>query len=212
MIGIRFSRLVVVAAAGRDRRGNLLWFCQCDCGTETTAAGRHLRNGHTRSCGCLSREAVAERSRSHGLTGTRLYKVWRNMLDRCGNPNANGFPDYGGRGITVCDEWRKFEPFAEWSFSNGYADDLSIDRVDNDRGYSPGNCRWATALQQARNKRPARTQKLTDAQVDAILGDPRSHSIIATEYSISPQHISGIKSGKRRASQTVQSTSREGER
>lgn len=199
MIGLRFNRLVVTESAGRDRKRNLLWKCVCDCGAGTVATGYRLQRGETRSCGCLQRETVAERNLSHGLSGSRLYNIWANMLARCGNENYPQFSDYGGRGISVCNQWHDFTKFADWALANGYADHLTIDRINNDSGYSPHNCRWATRLQQSRNKRPRRDQKLTDAQVDAIRNDPRSQKVIAAAYSVRQQHVSRIKSGARRA-------------
>lgn len=194
MIGQRFGRLTVSAEAGRDRKRNALWRCICSCGVETVTAGYRLRSGETRSCGCLQRESVIARNLSHGSSGTRLYHVWANMLARCGD-QAN--PDYGGRGITVCSEWRSFEPFEEWALATGYSDTLTIERIDNDGGYAPTNCRWATRLEQALNKRPRRDGKLVPADVVAIRNDSRLQRVIAADFGIQQQHVSRIKSGKR---------------
>lgn len=207
MIGRAFSRLTVAGSAGRDRKRNLLWRCVCHCGGETVTAGYRLRSGETRSCGCLQREKVAERNQSHGRSKTRLYSIWCNMRARCENGRHPQYHDYGGRGIAVCEQWRTFEPFADWAFANGYTDDLTIDRVDNDYGYSPGNCRWATRLEQSRNKRARHDQKLTDDQVEAIRSDTRIQAHIAAEYGVRQQHIARIKNGTRRSFPTERTSS-----
>jgi hypothetical protein len=92
----------------------------------------------------------------HGMTDTRLFKIWEGMLDRCNRPTHRYFNDYGGRGISVCDEWKEFVPFYEWAVASGYSDGLSLDRKDNNKGYSPDNCRWATMKEQQNNKRSNR--------------------------------------------------------
>lgn len=206
MIGERFTRLLVVAPAGRDAKRNLLWRCACTCGRETIAAGCRLRRGETRSCGCLQRESVTARNLSHGKSGSRLYNIWLNMRARCGKSGHPQFKDYGGRGISVCEQWSTFRPFHDWAQRNGYAAHLTIDRTDNDGDYEPGNCRWVTHLTQSRNKRPRIDQKLSDSDVEAIRNDVRSQSTIAAEFSIRQQHVSRIKSGQRRAFSTGERT------
>lgn len=199
MIGQKFGMLLVVKSVDADAKRNLRWLCRCDCGGDFIAYGYKLRSGASQNCRCRQRAKLAAKNFSHGMTGSRLYSVWANMHARCGNPKYKQYADYGGRGITVCCDWRAFEPFAEWAQAHGYAEHLTIERKDNSAGYSPTNCRWATSLEQSRNKRPRKDQKLSDAQISQIRVDPRAQYAIAAEYGIQQQHVSRIKSGKRRA-------------
>ena len=154
LTGQRFGRLTVVERTGTSKNGNALWACRCDCGNVAVVRGASLKNGITRSCGCLIAESTKDRNTTHGLRKTRLYHVWANMKDRCLNPNTPSYSYYGGRGITICDEWRDdFQAFYDWAMANGHRDDLSIDRIDNDKGYNPDNCRWATHSEQMHNRR-----------------------------------------------------------
>lgn len=155
LTGQRFGRLTVLERAETKSDRKTRWLCRCDCGNETIVYGRYLRKGNTKSCGCYQKERARETGKSnstHGLSHTRLYVIWNGMVRRCHNPKAQRYDQYGGRGIFVCDEWRNdFMSFREWALANGYREDLSIDRIENDKGYSPDNCRWATDLDQANN-------------------------------------------------------------
>lgn len=144
--GMRFGRWLVVGYAGKQK-----WQCICDCGAERSVDGHSLRSGASHSCLRCSRNASHSR-RTHGGSSTRLYNIWCGMKRRCFNVRDAAYKRYGARGITVCVEWRSsFAAFREWALSSGYADHLSIDRINNDAGYLPENCRWATAKQQNRN-------------------------------------------------------------
>lgn len=152
LIGKKYGRLVVIAIA--DTKSKVV--CKCDCGNEVTVSIGKLKNGHTKSCGCLQKEKVrliGKSNKKHGMAHSRLYNIWHSMKQRClyeGHIEANR---YSERGITICEEWKNsFEAFRDWSLANGYQDDLSIDRIDNDNGYCPENCRWTDCKTQANNR------------------------------------------------------------
>jgi hypothetical protein len=157
-IGDRFGRLTVIS--GEVRNGKKLFYkCQCDCGNTVFTRRDHLLSGASRSCKCLSRETVSKTKSGnkyglkHGLSNTRICKIWYGMLDRCQNEKHKFYFRYGGRGIKVCDEWRlDVATFYNWAIQNGYSDSLTLDRIDVNGNYEPSNCRWATWEQQNNNK------------------------------------------------------------
>ena len=154
IMGMRFGKAVVCEDAGRNKRKEKLWICQCDCGNKFTATSYHLRSGHTKSCGCLQREKSALVHTTHGKSHTRLWGIWIGMRSRCNLETHFNYALYGGRGIKVCDEWNdNFENFYKWAINNGYTDNLTLDRIDNDKGYSPDNCYWADNITQGNNRR-----------------------------------------------------------
>ena len=162
LTGKRFGRLTVISRCDHNLNGEPAWNCICDCGKSKVIRGEALKNGATKSCGCISAELSRERMKkiatTHGESRTRLYSVWASMLARCENPNRPQYKNYGSIGISVCPEWHDFKVFSEWAKENGYDENAkygkcTLERMCGSLGYSPENCKWCNMTGQARNKR-----------------------------------------------------------
>lgn len=155
LTGLSFGRWTVISFAGKNRHGQNLWLCRCECGVRKVVRGSGKIN--SLSCGCLQSEVAAAIiggiNRRHGDFGSSLYGVWAAMKRRCQNPNAPEFENYGGRGIRVCQEWEGYEAFKEWALYAGYERDLTLDRIDVNGDYKPSNCRWVSMMVQQQNRR-----------------------------------------------------------
>lgn len=162
----RFGRLLAIKLSERENNKRSYWVCKCDCGNLKEVGISHLRSGATTSCGCYQKQKASESNHKHGGRGTSLYNRWKQMRHRCENPEHVSYRNYGARGIKVADEWKDYSVFKEWSELNGYRESLTIDRTDNNKGYSPQNCRWVDHKTNSRNRRNTiRLEGLTLAEI-----------------------------------------------
>lgn len=152
--GDKFGRLTIIEQTPQRKQRCIIYKCRCDCGNIVFVKGTNLKKGYTKSCGCLQKEMSTEANKTHGQSKTKLYYVWQRMKQRCNNKSNRAYKYYGGRGIYVCKEWNDdYISFYEWSVNNGYKEGLTIDRIDNNEGYSPNNCRWVTMKVQSENRK-----------------------------------------------------------
>lgn len=194
LFGIQFDRLKVVARAGSNSRGDAMWSCECKCGGTVIVRRWSLVSGTTKSCGCLHIEtaiSTGRNNKTHGYSGTPEYDAWKTMMSRCYSKKNKKYPNYGGRGIRVCDRWHVVENFLR-DMGARPSSDLSIDRRDNDGHYEPLNCHWATEMQQVRNRRVtvmnvnlARDLKDAKARGERVSHWARTHGInIGTAFAV----------------------------
>lgn len=153
LTGQTFNQLTVVALV-IPKTSPIKWTCLCSCGKSTIARGSSIKNGNTQSCGCFAKKQLSKRVTTHGARQSRLYARHTDMLSRCYNPSTKSYTKYGGRGIAVYPEWKKFEVFQLWALANGYTDEKTLDRKDTNGNYEPNNCRWTTQTIQVRNRNP----------------------------------------------------------
>ena len=151
LVGQKYGRLTVIERIG-SKTGKTYWHCVCDCGGTKNATAGDMRFGRTLSCGCLRKESLSKISKTHGMTKSRIYQCWSDMMTRCRNSKDKHYKWYGARGIMICEKWLSFDGFYE-DMQDGYADDLTLDRIDVDGNYEKSNCKWSTVQEQCDNRR-----------------------------------------------------------
>lgn len=198
IVGEKFNRLTIIEDLGLQNvgtNGKLRYVkAVCDCGEKVRVSYGDIKGNKTKSCGCYNKQVASERMTTHGKSDTRIYSIWKDMRRRCNNPKRRNYKDYGGRGISVCDEWDSFLEFYNWSIENGYEDYLSIDRIDSNGNYNPENCRWANSSQQNSNTRKNKSFKATSPEGIVFLAD--SQADFSREHNLDRKYINSCLIGK----------------
>lgn len=188
--GQRFGRLTAISCTNEKRWNVYLWNCVCDCGGTNVVAVNTLRAGLTRSCGCLLSETAKKNQFRHGEFGTPTYKSWDSMIQRCTNPKQTSYERYGGLGVTVCERWRDYLNFRSDMGERPAA--MTLDRIDSNGNYEPGNCKWSTDIEQARNRRKTTTTFEQAEAVRAMYAICRKPKLIARTLGVRPSSVNGI--------------------
>jgi hypothetical protein len=207
--GQRFAKLVAVSHCGTHKNNSALWLCRCDCGEDRIVALSRLHNAQIVSCKSCSRKKIGDaarsRSRTHGMSGTKLYHVWMSMKARCSNPKSEYYHVYGGRGIRVCERWQGKDGFQNFLADMGpKPQGHSLDRINNDGPYSPENCRWATAIEQQNNTSNSRwidlgDRRVTVAQAARLAGLMPGTILYRLDHGWSPSDAVAKPSSRKRA-------------
>lgn len=194
LINQRFGRLTVIARGPNNKHNQKQWYCKCDCGKEKLVSQLLLRNGKTKSCGCLHHDLHTK----HGMYNTRVYSIWHNMNSRCNN-NSNEY--YGGKGIIVADRWKGENGFLNFLEDMGLppSDEYSIDRIDNNKDYTPGNCKWSTTKEQSINKTTTKLSELDVIDIRILYKKGTNiYADLSRMYNCDPSYIRKIVIGERR--------------
>lgn len=186
-IGMKFGKLEVIKYLYTNEKRKTIYLCKCECGNLKEIKRNSLVSGHTKSCGCIKKTGNLK----HGQRNTKLYGTWLNIKDRCNNKNNSHFKYYGKKGIKMCDEWTNdFATFMKWALENGYVEGLSIERIDNNKGYNPNNCKWIAKEKQARNRSSTKFQIINEKKMSLIE--------ISKKFNIKPSTIyARYRRGKR---------------
>lgn len=197
LFGQTFGRLTVIKESHKDKNRHYHWLCLCACGNEKVINGELLKRGDSKSCGCLHKEIASANGKTgtHYGSYTRLYKIYKGIKNRCNNIKDKAYERYGKKGIVICAEWSDFEGFRVWSLTSGYNDTLTIDRIDNSKGYNPENCRWVTSAVQGQNRSTCLTVEQV-LEIKRLLSLGLAHKAIAKQFNRTEDTIGRINRKK----------------